>query len=53
MKEHKEIWLQPWCEECEQNCGFDGRQWCQDDVWGKCDECDREPAHYVLAGDPK
>lgn len=49
--EHETIWLQPWCDGCQFHCrgGDDGRQWCQDDVWGKCDECDRPSVRYVLA----
>ena len=50
--EHKEIWLQPWCNACETTggrFGGDGRQWCQDNVWDKCDECEREAVRYVLA----
>jgi hypothetical protein len=47
--EHKEIWLQPWCAGCKQHSGCEGRQWCQDDVWGKCDECGEKSVRYVLA----
>jgi hypothetical protein len=50
MSEHAAIWLQPWCNDCELNDASDtGRQWCQDDAWGKCDECDRRSVKYVLA----
>jgi hypothetical protein len=45
--EHKEIWLQPWCDECDRT-QFD-RMWCQNNVWDKCDDCGREPVKFVLA----
>lgn len=47
--EHDVIWLQPWCDHCEwcDQGESGGRQWCQDDVWGKCDDCDRVPVKYV------
>ena len=56
MDDPKEIWLQPWCDECERTGIHDsvgpseGRQWCQDDVWGKCDaiDCDQKSVRYVL-----
>jgi hypothetical protein len=44
MTEHKTIWLQPWCDDCKNP---DGRQWCEDNVWGKC-ECGRPAVKYVL-----
>jgi hypothetical protein len=45
------IWLQPWCDDCAKNSyGPDGgRTWCQDNVYGTCEECGREPVKYVLA----
>lgn len=50
--EHTAIWLQPWCGDCEKRAcqGYDeGRQWCEDDVWGKCEDCEEMSARYVLA----
>lgn len=47
--EHPVIWLQPWCTGCD--LYNDPRLWCQDDVWGKCDECDALPVKYMLAPD--
>jgi len=50
---HEVIWLQPWCDGCEKNAyGSDGRQWCEDDVWSKCDECEQASVKYVLASSP-
>jgi hypothetical protein len=50
---HKVIWLQPWCDGCEKHCNSgEGRLWCQDDVWGQCDECDRKPVKYIIAAAP-
>jgi hypothetical protein len=49
MNEPDEIWLQPWCDDCEKNCGVEGRNWCQDDVWGECDECGRKSVKFVRA----
>ena len=46
-KEHKEIWLQPWCVDCSRT--GDDRMWCEDDVWGKCEECGRKPPRFILA----
>lgn len=47
---HKIIWLQPWCDSCAaQHTNSYGRQWCQDDVWGKCEECGQKSEKYVLA----
>lgn len=41
MAEHKEIWLEPACNQ-------DGRQWCQDNVWGdKCSDCAEKPVKFV------
>ena len=50
-RHYETIWLQPWCEGCETHCrgGDDGRQWCRDDVWEKCDECGNKSVRYVLA----
>lgn len=49
-EEHKIIWLQPSCEKCAL---FDdspgGRQWCQDDVWERCEDCGKPSVKYVLA----
>lgn len=43
------IWLQPWCKGCDKNSyGSDGRQWCEDEVWGECEECGRKPVKYTL-----
>src|SRR5437868_10340340 len=43
--DHKEIWLEPKCSDV---CG-DGRSWCQDDVWEKCDECGSPAVKYIRA----
>lgn len=48
-EDHKEIWLQPWCDGCDRCSRDDGRQWCLDDVWGKCDECGSASVRYVIA----
>jgi hypothetical protein len=46
----KVIWLQPWCEGCDTHAyRGEGRQWCEDDAWGQCDECDQKSVKYVLA----
>jgi hypothetical protein len=57
---HKTIWLQPWCDGCEKACygsdgsdGSDGRQWCQDNVWDQCEECDNKSVKYVIATAPQ
>jgi hypothetical protein len=50
VEPHQTIWLQPWCKGCQKNCYSDGRQWCEDEVWGECEECGRKPVKYVLAG---
>ena len=48
MSDPSEIWLQPWCDGCEKYCyGGEGRQWCQDDIWGSCGECDKKAIKYV------
>lgn len=41
------IWLQPWCADCDHHSFREGRQWCQDEVWEKCEECGRKPIKYV------
>ena len=53
MPDPKEIWLQPWCDECENAYNTEGRQWCKDNVWGECDaiDCGEKSVRYVLAGD--
>jgi hypothetical protein len=46
---HDVIWLQPWCAGCEQHCTpGEGRMWCQDNVWGECEECGNKPVRYVI-----
>ena len=56
MKEHPEIWLQPWCEECEeemdavtegQAAQFSIRGWCWDKP-DNCEKCGKPPSRYVL-----
>ena len=59
---HPVIWLQPWCDSCDLHSD-EGRQWCQDNVWDKCDGagftfgvgrregCKQMPVKYVLAPD--
>ncbi|MFW9085621.1 hypothetical protein ACOI7N_13805 [Pseudomonas sp. P2758] len=42
MSELKVIYLGPACQE-----QGDGREWCQDDVWEKCD-CGHESVPYVI-----
>lgn len=50
--DHEVIWLQPWCDGCQQNCYSDeGRTWCTDDAYGACGECGRLPVKYVIAPD--
>jgi len=49
VKDHPTIYLQPWCIGCERADGYSGRLWCQDDVWGACDECDQKSVKYVIA----
>lgn len=46
MMEHKEIWLQPWCDECAS--WADGRQWCEDEL-DECEDCGKPPVKYVIA----
>lgn len=51
MAEHKEIFLQPTCPQCDKDTGAD-RDWCQDDVWtGPCENCGEpvKAVRYVLA----
>lgn len=43
MTDPKQIWLSPRCH--------DERNWCDDDPWEKCEECDAESVRYVLASD--
>jgi hypothetical protein len=50
MTSHTTIWLQPWCAECDRS-SYEGRQWCEDNVWDKCDNCDALPVKYVIAPD--
>lgn len=42
MSELKVIYLGPACQE-----QGDGREWCKDDVWERC-ECGDEPVPYVI-----
>lgn len=51
MSDPKVIYLQPWCEGCETHAGYEGRNWCQDDVWTQCDECPNKSSRYLLALD--
>lgn len=44
MSEHTQIYLAPACHEVD-------REWCQDDVWGTCDDCGEQSVRYVLASD--
>lgn len=54
MSDPREIYLQPWCRDCEQNQRalrrepHYGREWCTSDEWGRCEECGRTAARYVL-----
>ena len=52
MSEPKAIWLQPWCVNCDNHIG-EGRQWREDDVWGKCEDCGKMPVKYVLADEAR
>ena len=45
--EHRTIWLQPHCV----SDSAEDRLWCQDDVWGACDECGTKSAKYIIASD--
>ena len=53
MPDPKEIWLQPWCDECERTSGEPGRLWCDEDVWGRCEaiDCDKPSVLFMPAGD--
>ncbi len=54
MKAPKEIWLQPWCVKCEGSVSYgEGRLWCEDDVWDRCDQCREKSVRYVLAEEEK
>jgi hypothetical protein len=44
MKNPKVIWLAPACS-C---CGTIDREWCENDVWGECEECGEPSARYEL-----
>ena len=50
--DHPVIWLQAWCDSCERHV-YEGRQWCQDNVWDKCDGegCKQMPVKYIIAPD--
>lgn len=48
MDQPKRIYLQPWCEGCEKH-NWEGRQWCEDDPWGPCDECGAQATVYELS----
>lgn len=42
---HEQIWLEPLCQEESS----EGRLWCWEDVWGKCDDCGAPTVRYVRA----
>ena len=45
-KEHERIWLEPACADDAP----EGRQWCQDNVWGEyCSDCGQPAVEYVRA----
>ena len=44
------IWLQPWCDKCDLHV-YEGRQWCEDDVFDKCEGCSKMPVKYIIAPD--
>ena len=48
--DHETIYLQPWCEGCQKNC-YEGREWCETDIWDGCegDGCERKSVKYVRA----
>lgn len=48
-QQHAEIWLQPWCRDCDRT---EDRTWCQDNVWKDepC-ECGAQAVRYVLAAE--
>lgn len=50
--EHPEIWLQPWCANCENTALDEGRMWAQDCPWDDC-ECGAKPVRYVIAPQAK
>jgi formate dehydrogenase maturation protein FdhE len=50
MSDHQTIWLQPWCEDCDNN-SYDDRQWSENDNWGQCPDCGAMPVKYVIAPD--
>lgn len=41
--DHERIWLEPNCADAEE------RNWCEDDLWGECDECGIKPTQYIRA----
>lgn len=42
------IYLEPWCETCDQ--GQEGRMWCENDEWDECvNGCGRKSTRYVRA----
>ncbi|MDX1117067.1 hypothetical protein GOL29_03325 [Sinorhizobium medicae] len=43
MTDHREIWLNCKCSEGH------GREWCQDPVFARCEECGAEPVKYIRA----
>jgi hypothetical protein len=45
LEDHREIWLE--CK-CAEN-GYEGRQWCQDNVFENCEECGLKPVKYIRA----
>lgn len=52
MTDHKEIWLEPRCDKPGAWCQrAEDRMWCEDDVWGKCEDCEIKSVRYVLAED--
>ncbi len=47
--EPKEIWLEPWCEKCEDKAVVFGRGWEKQDLWKNgCADCDRQSVRYRL-----
>jgi len=43
----KVIWLEP---SCVMDCAdATDRMWCQDDVWGECEDCGTPPQKYIRA----
>jgi len=49
ITEPKEIWLQPWCSDCEAEYldGDENRFWSEANH-GDCEVCGAKPSHYVL-----